>query len=121
MQERESHLAEAALSVLAERHCDDTGELLNRVNGQCSVDYHTHCPFCGAPTGEDCPHLLASWNNEEGYDGPPLPRPGIAVERLSECSDEQKRQVLGEFFELYAVYQEYAAAGNHPSPASAIS
>src|SRR6185437_4028539 len=106
MQERESHLAEAALSVLAERHCDETGELLNRVDGQCSLDCHAHCPFCGVANGEDCPHLLASWSNEEGYDGPPLPRPVVTRERLAECSEERKQQVLGEFFELCAVYQE---------------
>jgi hypothetical protein len=90
-----------------ELHCEYNGELLDPWTGQCGVNDHTHCPFCGAPSGRDCGHVLASWDSEQGYSGPPLPTPPAGLESLAEASENQRREALGEFAELYALYEEY--------------
>lgn len=111
----ETVLAYTALTVLGgPRYCDETEEPLDPVTGQCGFGYHTHCPFCGEWGGQDCPHMLATWDSERGYEGPRLPMPPADCELLADCSAERKKQALGEFLPLSAVYEEYADSGSHP-------
>ena len=111
----ESVLADAAVTALSgPRYCELTGEALDPVSGQCGFDDHTHCPSCGEWGGQDCPQLLATWNSETGYTGPPLPKPPAGSGLLAHCSADEKKQALGAFLELAAVYEEYALAGSHP-------
>jgi hypothetical protein len=91
----------------AARRCEFSGEPLDPETGHCGFHDHTYCPFCGAAGGVECPHLLATWGNELGYDGPPLPMPLQAVERLADLSYDEKQRALGEFFPLCGLYEEY--------------
>ena len=112
----ESHLAEAALKVFAGREleCEYNGRPLDPVTGDCGDDSHTHCPFCGATGGVECGHVLANWDSEQGYDGPPLPVPPPGAENLGGLTDDQKKAVLKEFFPLCAVYEEYLSGESYP-------
>src|SRR4051794_12409020 len=87
----------------AETNCEFTGDPLNPVTLSCGSSDHTHCPFCGLPGGMDCPHLLAVLDSE-GYNGPELPMPLDAVKRLADLSEHEKKEALGEFFQLFGVY-----------------
>jgi hypothetical protein len=110
----ESHLAEIALSVFAGRDCEYTREPLDPVTGHCGDSSHTHCPFCGVPSGWECGHVLATWDSEQGYDGPPLPVPPAGAEKLTELTDGEKA-LLGEFSQLCPVYEEYLTGESYPT------
>jgi hypothetical protein len=84
--------------------------------GQCSAFY---CPFCGSSVLDECEHLLALWDDDDGFTTDPfsdceLPHLPAGIDDL--WSDAQKAVAFGDLLPLLDAYIEEGGLSDEPPP-----
>jgi hypothetical protein len=96
--------AARALAMLAHAVCPYTDQPVDFSLGHCGDDRScTHCPFCGS--ADACPHILAQWCDDFGYDGPDIP---LVPEEWSVPADWTEPQLQETLGDLRPAFEKYA-------------
>ncbi len=104
----ERELDQERASGVNTAECEYGGGPLNPETLQCGADAHTHCPFCGGTVYDECSHLLASLNDEDGLvlEGPDLSQvpDDLSEWRIDELDQPTRERFLGD---LAAIFDEF--------------